>query len=502
MIQQKPNATNDYSDYVNTLIKQFNDYLNNLQSSLASQGQALNSEATQDYLKRLNDELKPMLDQLNSQVNKLYSDMAANADQQQGDGNLASAYSNYMNNLIKQFNDYLTNPQSALYSQAQAADNQQLQDYLKKLTDQIKPAADELTTQLNKFYAGVDQMYASLERKINEKWPNVWTPPAPQAWAGEYAANNTLDAVKRASAIDGLMGPESLAITKEGRLYTGFQDGTIAQLDADGKLTQKITNTGGRPLGIRCHPNGQDLIIADAKIGLIKLSLTTKEITLLANTINGQPFRCADDLDISQDGKTVYFTISSLEWNYEEFPQSILQHSTSGKLVKLDLATRQLTVLMDGLCFANGVSLGPNEDYVAVSETGFYRIHRFWLKGSSAGQSEVWIENLPGFPDNIRFNGKDKFWVAIPAERQPYVDQLADNPISRALLIYYSYFFPLPSSKLGCVLGFDTNGKLVANYQSQTDQAYNYITQATEYNHRLYISGLTEANIAYLDLNK
>ena len=36
---------------------------------------------------------------------------------------------------------------------------------------------------------------------------------------------------------------------------------------------------------------------------------------------------------------------------------------------------------MSGLFFANGVTLGPNEDYVLVNETGMGRVHRLWLKG-------------------------------------------------------------------------------------------------------------------------
>ena len=37
---------------------------------------------------------------------------------------------------------------------------------------------------------------------------------------------------------------------------------------------------------------------------------------------------------------------------------------------------------MEGLFFANGVTLGPNEDYVLVNETGMGRVHRLWIKAT------------------------------------------------------------------------------------------------------------------------
>ena len=50
---------------------------------------------------------------------------------------------------------------------------------------------------------------------------------------------------------------------------------------------------------------------------------------------------------------------------------------------------------------ANGIVVEPGGESLLVAETGAYRIQRYWLKGDRAGQTEVFAENLPGFPDNI-----------------------------------------------------------------------------------------------------
>ena len=41
---------------------------------------------------------------------------------------------------------------------------------------------------------------------------------------------------------------------------------------------------------------------------------------------------------------------------------------------------------------------------VYVAETGRFRVRRYYLKGEKAGQTDILIDNLPGVPDNLRFN--------------------------------------------------------------------------------------------------
>ena len=149
--------------------------------------------------------------------------------------------------------------------------------------------------------------------------------------------------------------------------------------------------------------------------------------------------------------------------------------------------------MMDGLFFANGVTLGPNEDYVLVTETGMGRVHRLWLKGEKAGQKDVFIDELPGTPDNIRYDGEDTFWIAMPSLRAS-LDALATLPRLRALLSY----LPIPwleaaAQPASFVIGVNLEGKVVHNLQDQ-DNAFHYITGATPCGNTLYLGSLeTEA---------
>lgn len=328
--------------------------------------------------------------------------------------------------------------------------------------------------------------------------PVAWRRPPAQALRGPYAKNNALARLQGLAPVPGTCGPESLAIDRDGLLYSGFDDGRIVCFDRDGRMLREVCNTGGRPLGMRFHPDGS-LYTCDTQLGLLKVTLDGQVIPI-ANSADGTPFGFADDLDISRDGRFVYFTDASSQWHYNEDHLDLIEHGGHGRLIRCDLQTRHTTVLMRGLQFANGVALGPDDEYVLVTETGGYRVHRYWLKGPQRETHEVFIDNLPGFPDNIRFNGRDRFWLAIPAPRNRALDFLAPWPWLRFVVLQYARYFPLPVAHAGIVLAFDLDGRLVANLQDHATGSYHYITQVLEHEQWLYCSSLKARTLARLPL--
>ena len=52
--------------------------------------------------------------------------------------------------------------------------------------------------------------------------------------------------------------------------------------------------------------------------------------------------------------------------------------------------------------FANGIEIDPSGKYLLICETGRARLHKYYLTGEKAGTSEVFIDSLPGIPDNIK----------------------------------------------------------------------------------------------------
>jgi len=328
--------------------------------------------------------------------------------------------------------------------------------------------------------------------------PRAWVPPpAPPTDRGPYAYNEALKDVQRLAVEVGI-GPEGIAVDATGRVYAGYRDGRVIVLSADGASYTELGNTGGRPLGIGFSPTG-GLVIADGVRGLLQLGGKPPP-TLLSAAADGGPFRFTDDVDDAKLGHQVYFTDASSKFAYPDYVDDLLEHGANGRLLAYDLDTRKTAVLLRDLYFANGVAVGPDDAYVLVNETSAYRITRYWLKGPKAGSHEIFVDGLPGFPDNLSFNGRDRFWVAIASPRDPMLDALAAHPFLRKIVARLPAFLQPGPKKHSWVLGFDLDGRLVANLQYAGRDAYAPITSVQEHGPWLYFGSLNEDAIARLPL--
>jgi sugar lactone lactonase YvrE len=317
--------------------------------------------------------------------------------------------------------------------------------------------------------------------------PVAWTPPAAPGLHGVYAINEKLKGIEKLAAGVG-KGPEAVYVDENRNLGAGFADGRVVMFAPTGTPVSAF-NTGGRPLGLTLTRDGS-LLIADAKKGL--LLHDGAQLRTLATEAEGVPFGFTDDVDVAKLGTKAYFTDASHKFGYGRHMLDLIEHGANGRLLEYDFDTRQTRVLMRDLHFANGVAVGPDDAYVLVNETGEYRVLRYWLKGDRAGTHEVFIDNLPGFPDNITFNGRDTFWLAIFAPRDALLDSLLPgNRYLRTVIAKLPAFLQPRPKKHAFALGLDTDGKVVANLQYAGADAYAPITSVREHGGFLYFGSLT-----------
>ncbi len=323
--------------------------------------------------------------------------------------------------------------------------------------------------------------------------PVGWSPPEAPALSGVYEPNTGLQAVKRVgSGVD--WGPEDVAIDGSGRIYGGMEYGRIVRFQSDGSGYESFAETGGRALGLH-FDSGGNLVVADGVRGLLSVS-SGGEVTLLTSEAAGRPFGLTDDVDIASDG-TIYFSDATSKFNLEDYMLDVLEHGANGRLLAHDPVSGETRVLLDGLHFANGVAVSPDQSFVLVCETTKYRIRRYWLEGERAGESDIFIENLPGFPDGVSSNGRGTFWVALFAPRDPWLDALLPHPRTRKALLRLG--LPLPEPKLyGFILGLDSTGRVVQNLQDPTGTYYDSITSVEEHDGMLYLGSINQDSIGRL----
>ena len=331
--------------------------------------------------------------------------------------------------------------------------------------------------------------------------PVAWEAPDDQGLTGAFAAN---DALAGAKAIDlgAHEGPEDVTIGRDGALYASVASGAIVRIDQDTGQVSEFARTGGRPLGIESSPDGS-LLVANGYLGIQRVS-PSGEVTNLLDAIDGVPLAYPDDLAVAGDG-VIYFSDAStkfgaLAWkgSYEASLLDILEHGGHGRVIAFDPGSGAARVIIEGLNFANGVAISADGRFLLIAETGSYRILRHWLQKPDAGTTEVIVDNLPGFPDNIN-NGEDgRYWVGLVAPRDGKLDALSDKPFLRKVVQRLPAFLRPAAVPSSHVIAIDGVGNVLSSLQDPA-ATYPAMTGVCETEQRLYLTRLFGQELPYVD---
>lgn len=325
--------------------------------------------------------------------------------------------------------------------------------------------------------------------------PATWNAPRAPKLEGDYKVNARLSKVETFAV--GGTGPEDVAVASDGSMIVGLDDGRLIKLDKSGTPAGELANTGGRPLGLAFDAQ-QNLIVADANKGLLSVS-KDGNITVLSTEHAGIPFGFADDVDIAPDG-VIYFSDASSRFSVANYKMDLLEHRPHGRLLAYNTTSKQTTLIAGELFFANGVAVSSDGAFVLVNETSAYRVTRVWLTGKK--KREIFIDNLPGFPDGISTGTNGTFWLALASPRNSLVDRLDTYPTLRKVIARLPEFLQPAPARHGFVLGLDGNGKVIQNLQDSSEQSFSPITSAQEHGGYLYLGSLDRPALARFPLSK
>lgn len=322
--------------------------------------------------------------------------------------------------------------------------------------------------------------------------PVVWTPPRPP-YRGEGSASLP---PLRLLPVNGT-GPEDALIDRAGRVLTGVEDGRLLRMAPDGSRLDVVADTRGRPMGIELLGDGR-LLVCDAHRGLLRVDPDLGTVETLVTEAAGTPLRVCNNAAVGADG-SIYFTDSSQRFDIEYWLADLFEHSGTGRLLRRD-PYGGVDVLLDGLQFANGVALAPDDSFVLVAETGAYRIRRVWLSGARAGDDEMLVDNLPGIPDNLSTGTGGRYWVALPSPRDARLDTMHQLPpvVRQAVWAVPDRLRPKPRST-AWVIAIDGQGQIVQDLRADAC-GYRMVTGVREHDGRLYLGSLTERAMAMVEL--
>ncbi|XP_077469958.1 adipocyte plasma membrane-associated protein [Stigmatopora argus] len=347
--------------------------------------------------------------------------------------------------------------------------------------------------------------------------PEVLVLKEPPPMTGCWEANSKLRLATRLYE-DALAGPESTANVGD-VFYSGTADGrivkligrrvfTLARLGKTPCGSPADETTCGRPLGIRVGPNGT-LFVADAYLGIFEVHPDTGESTRLVSggeTVGGRKLLFINDLTVTRDGKKVYFTSSSSRWHRRDYLHLIMEATPDGRVMEYDAESGEVSVVMDNLRFPNGIQLLPDEESVLVVETAMARIRRVHVAGLNKGGMDTFVDNLPGFPDNVRPSSGGGYWVAMSAVRPnpgfSVLDFLSQRPWIKKLIFKLlsqdAVTKLVPRYSLVAELG--DGGVCRRSFHDPGGLAAAFVSEAHEHDGALYLGSFRSPYLAKLDL--
>jgi sugar lactone lactonase YvrE len=286
----------------------------------------------------------------------------------------------------------------------------------------------------------------------------------------------------------------------------GVVRGRILRMAADGTSLDVFADTGGRPLGMAFDADGR-LIVADALKGLLSIAADGTQTVLL---------RAAPDADatfpnavtVATNGK-IYFTDSSRRFSpaawgstQEAAMLEVLEQSASGRVLEYDPRSGHVRVVADRLCLPNGIVMSGDETQLLVSESGRYRVWRIPVAAdrldmsTQPGSAHVLLDKLPGYPDNLTRGLHGRIWLGLAGQRN-MLDQLADHPFLRRMILRIPRFMWAMPKPLGHVIAFHEDGRVVADLQDPSGTSSS-TTGATETAEHLYIHNVDGNRLRWL----
>ena len=290
--------------------------------------------------------------------------------------------------------------------------------------------------------------------------------------AGDYIAKMVYKTADDLPAYD-----EVILSADETTAFIPTMDGSFWKIDVKAGTASQFVDVPLMAAGARRAPDNAQIIYfcasylfgvdypEDERVGLYRLDTTTKAVTPLVldvpqsdttggkakifannsgptlrtaemNSDNSRPLTFCNDLDVSADGKRIYFTepfsygrpTMGGGGTYRE----AISLGQNGRIWQYDTESTQTRLIAQNFIFPDGILIEEsgtgNEETLLITETIQFRILRLNIAGSNAGEWSIVQENMPGMPDGMDRDSDGRIWVGIIKQRSPVIDWIHANP--------------------------------------------------------------------------
>ena len=172
-----------------------------------------------------------------------------------------------------------------------------------------------------------------------------------------------------------------------------------------------------------------------------------------------------------------------------------------GGLYSYNPKTRKTKTLIVDTYFGNGVVISKDQDYLLMVETTKYRIIKYWITGKKAGKTELFMDNLPGFPNGISIREDGSYWLGFSTKRNEDLDKI--HPQIRMKKFVYSLpeFIQPKAEPFGMVMNVSIDGEIIETLFDTNGTVLPEAGAVKEFNGYLYIGGDVLPYIGKYNLN-
>lgn len=341
--------------------------------------------------------------------------------------------------------------------------------------------------------------------------PTYYAPPVAASTdpgSGSPYEINDLLAVAEPIGLNQVDGAEDLAFDADDNIYCGSRHGDILRfLAPDYSAPEIFVHIGGHPLGLHFDGNGH-LHACVSGMGLYKV-LPDRTVVKLADETNRSLFsiiddsrmRFADDMDFAPDGK-IYFSEATIRYDQADWATDSLEGRGNGRILCYDPQTGRTRTVLPKRMLPNGICMTGDGESLFFAETWACRVSRFWFAGPKKGTVVTIMDDMPGYPDNIRRSSDGHFWVAMFGMRTPALDLAMRMPGFRRRMAHRVAFeeWIYPNLNTGGVVKFDIDGKVLQSLWDSSGERHPMVTSIREHKGYLYMAGAFHNRIGRLPL--
>jgi gluconolactonase len=211
----------------------------------------------------------------------------------------------------------------------------------------------------------------------------------------------------------GVPEAEGVVIDKDGNAWGGGRNGKVYKVSPDGKVHEVAQlPEGSIPNGVTLDRAGNFVYCDLGKKAVMRLSPDGK-VSLIADRVGALALSLPNFCSYDAEGN-LYVSNSSTQ-DISKVLSELDTPAPNGALVRVRPDGRG-EIVAEGIYFANGTAIDPNEDAVYVLESSRNDCLRIQIKKDGTfGKPEIYSKDFPALPDGMAFDVDRNLYITLPA---------------------------------------------------------------------------------------